>query len=65
LHPMDFTKEDYPLRYALNHEVILSSLHLRVKSADFPTFFDISRQKNSTVWKDMLKKISKLNRTDY
>ncbi|MAR46199.1 MAG: hypothetical protein CMA41_00125 [Euryarchaeota archaeon] len=57
---MDFTKEDYPLRYALNHEVILSSLHLRVKSVVFPTFFGISRQKNSTVWKDMLKKISKV-----
>ena len=61
LHPMVFTRENYPLRLPLTNEDILSSLHLKVKSVGFATFSDISVRRITVLWKDeSLKNINSL-----
>jgi len=56
---MDFTSEDYPLRYALNNEDILSSLRLKVKTTVFFTFLGFSLHGITVFWKELVRKIIK------
>tara|TARA_B100000614_G_scaffold153940_1_gene136350 strand:+ start:469 stop:651 length:183 start_codon:yes stop_codon:yes gene_type:complete len=56
---MDFTSEDYPLRYALNNEDILSSLRLKAKNTVFFTFLDFSLHGITVFWKELVQKIIK------